>query len=133
MREKPTETLEQCRIVTGPYASNRSYGMTGAFRIGIGDAVLSIIASDGKDWEKAGLDGPAWEHVSVSTAGRCPTWDEMDIVKRLFWRDDECVIQFHPPRSEHINEHEYCLHLWRPIGVDIPMPPSVCVGVKRWQ
>lgn len=70
-----------------------------------------------------------WEHVSVSRADRCPTWDEMCDVKSLFWDDDDCVIQYHPPKKDHINNHEYCLHLWRPIGIDLPMPPKIMVGI----
>lgn len=88
---------------------------------------LSIVASDGGDWP---FDGPAWEHVSVSTPTRTPTWAEMSWVKRQFWGDDATVIEFHPPRSEYVNNHEHCLHLWRPIGVAIPLPPSLAVGFK---
>lgn len=73
--------------------------------------------------------GFGWEHVSVSRADRCPTWGEMCKVKSLFWDDDDCVIQYHPPKKDHINNHEYCLHLWRPIGIDLPMPPKIMVGI----
>jgi len=75
-------------------------------------------------------DGMGWEHVSVSTATRCPTWEEMCLVKRLFWDTEDCVMQLHPPQSQYVNNHPYCLHLWRPIGVTIPMPPSIMVGIK---
>ena len=47
----------------------------------------------------------------------------MDWVRRGFWLDDECVMQLHPPRSEHINVHPNCLHMWRPQRETIPMPP----------
>ncbi len=73
-------------------------------------------------------DGDGWEHVSVSTPDRCPTWDEMEWVKRKFWQDGDCVMQLHVPPSEHINCHPHCLHLWRPIGVEIPRPPAHMVG-----
>jgi hypothetical protein len=86
---------------------------------------LSIIASDGAEWP---FDGPPWEHVSVSRPDRCPTWDEMCAVKRLFWSDDECVVQFHPPRSQYVNFHAHCLHLWKPIGVEIALPPTHTLG-----
>lgn len=43
--------------------------------------------------------GGGWEHVSVSLSNRCPTWEEMCMVKDIFWGEDECVIQFHPPKS----------------------------------
>jgi hypothetical protein len=51
----------------------------------------------------------------------------MDAVKRIFWRDDETVMQLHVPRDQHVNEGEV-LHLWKPVSVKIPLPPTDCVG-----
>ena len=68
-----------------------------------------------------------WEHVSVSLPNRCPTWAEMCFVKALFWEDHEAVIQFHPPQSEYVNVHPYCLHLWRHKDGHV-CPPSILVG-----
>ena len=68
-----------------------------------------------------------WEHVSVSRKDRCPTWDEMCQIKDLFWDDSDCVVQFHPPKAEYVNNHPNCLHLWRPIGWDIRTPERVMV------
>ena len=65
-----------------------------------------------------------WEHVSVSLRNRCPTWDEMCLVKDIFWRDDECVVQFHPLKNEYVNLHPYCLHLWKKIGEETDLPPK---------
>jgi hypothetical protein len=86
-------------------------------------AMLRMIVSNG-DY-KAARVGPeyAWEHVSVSIENRCPTWEEMDYVKDLFWKPDECVMQLHVPKAEHKNCHQYCLHLWRPLETTIPRPP----------
>lgn len=86
----------------------------GAFRLGD----LLVIAS----W----VEG--WDHVSVSRRDRCPTWEEMERVKRAFFRDDETAMQLHVPPRDHINIHPYCLHLWRPHGAPIPMPPKEMVG-----
>lgn len=72
--------------------------------------------------------GGGWEHVSVSLARRCPTWEEMCMVKDIFWGEDECVVQFHPPRSEYVNRHPYCLHLWKKIGEEYETPPKEYVG-----
>jgi hypothetical protein len=74
-------------------------------------------------------NGMGWEHVSVSREDRCPTWDEMCQVKALFWSDEDCVIQYHPPKSEYVNQHPFCLHLWRPMEVILPRPPKILVGV----
>jgi hypothetical protein len=76
-------------------------------------------------------NGMGWEHVSVSLyKRRCPTWDEMCMVKELFWDADDCVIQFHPTRNENISMHDFCLHLWRPIEKEFPRPDSIMVGFK---
>lgn len=91
---------------------------------------ICVIVSDGTDWESCGYPPPVFEHVSVSLADRCPTWEEMAWVKSLWWRDDETVIQYHVPVSEHINCHPYCLHLWKPVGVTLPMPPGDTVAPK---
>lgn len=70
-----------------------------------------------------------WEHASVSHPRRCPTWTEMDAVKRLFWKPTETVVQYHPPEAEHVNLHPFCLHLWRPLGGrKLPRPPLELVG-----
>lgn len=37
--------------------------------------------------------------------------------------------QYHPPKSAYVNNHPNCLHLWRPIGIEMPRPPSIMVGI----
>lgn len=85
---------------------------------------LIIIASEGDE------EVP-WEHVSVRAADykgeRIPTWDEMCFVKGLFWDDEEAVVQFHPPKSEYVNNHPHVLHLWKPVSLEIPRPPMFAV------
>ncbi|MCX7772945.1 MAG: hypothetical protein N2376_07530 [Clostridia bacterium] len=68
--------------------------------------------------------GGGWDHVSVSYSNRCPTWEEMSYIKDAFFGPDECVVQYHPAKSEYVNLHPYCLHLWRPQNEAIPMPPK---------
>lgn len=82
---------------------------------------LKVIAVDGEE--------TGWEHVSVSIedSKRPPSWAEMCIVKRLFWDANECVIQFHPPEEDYVNNHPGVLHLWRKVGAEFPMPPKICV------
>lgn len=69
-----------------------------------------------------------WDHVSVSRKNRCPNWPEMEHVKRLFFRDDECAMQLHVPPVDHLSYHPHCLHIWRPHGVEIPRPPAMMVA-----
>ena len=84
----------------------------------IKDAVV-IIAS----W------GGGWEHVSASLRKRCPSWEEMCMIKDIFWDDEECVVQYHPPKSKYVNCHPHCLHLWKKIGTEFETPPKIFVGV----
>ncbi len=123
MRTTLPDKLEAARL-----AGDRSWGAYGQFRVqGPCGESLCIVASgaDADDPMAAG-----WEHVSVSTGRRVPNWLEMCFAKDLFWDAHECVVQFHPPRSEYVNNHPNCLHLWRHNKVDFPLPPSILVGDK---
>lgn len=79
-------------------------------------------------------DEMGWEHVSVSlSVKRCPDWEEMCMIKDLFWDKEDCVLQYHPPESEYVNYAPYVLHMWRPTDQNIPLPPSIVVGPKETQ
>lgn len=71
-----------------------------------------------------------WEHLSVSLPHRCPTWEQMCFMKDQFWNDDEVCFQLHPKKEDYVNNHNYCLHIWRNIETEIITPPRIMVGVK---
>lgn len=121
MLPKKMKVPEQYRIKTGIMGSDESYGNNGSFKIPFESFEFSVIASDQE----------GWEHVSVALPNRNPNWREMCFFKNLFWGEDICVIQFHPPKAEYINNHPHCLHLWKPIDKDIETPPYSLVGVKE--
>ena len=85
-------------------------------------AVFSPVQA-GKKLRIIASTGMGWDHVSVSLPHRIPTWKEMDYIKRLFFNPDEVVMQIHPAESKHVNNMEFCLHLWRPQNENIPLPP----------
>lgn len=77
--------------------------------------------------------GGGWEHVSIDGKKRMPTWEEMCQLKDVFFDEDECCVQYHPPKNEYVNNIPYCLHIWKPIeqySGKLPIPPSLFVGVK---
>lgn len=74
--------------------------------------------------------GGGWEHLSVSTPTRTPSWEEMQKMKEIFWNDDEVCMQLHPKKEDYVNNHPYCLHIWKPLKEKIPTPPSIMVGLK---
>lgn len=127
MRNEIDPKLIQGRVKSGPFGSDDSIGLNGAFFVfGPCGEELKIIASDAS----AGQAVDGWEHVSVSTRRRCPNWREMCFVKNLFFKSTETVVQFHPPEDDYINNHPHCLHLWRDTKHDHRLPPSILVGIK---
>lgn len=123
MKSKVPPEVEKHRLTTGPMKSDSSYGMNGFFMLSLKGQTLAVMVSDGVDWKKGGMTGEPWEHASVSLMHRCPSWNEMCYVLGLFWNDDETVIQIHPPKEHYVNVHPNCLHLWKPVGIEIPLPP----------
>lgn len=80
-------------------------------------------------------NGGGWEHVSIAPYKRSytPSWEDMCNLKDMFFKDEETVVQFHPAKSEYVNNVPNCLHLWRPTDAELPTPPSILVGVKKGQ
>jgi len=72
-----------------------------------------------------------WQHISISTGlKRCPTWEEMCQIKDLFFDEEQVVVQFHPRKSEYVNNAKNCLHLWALNDwAGFPTPPKWTVGV----
>lgn len=103
---------EKNRVTSGMFGTSKTNGNNGIFIVTHGKVKLTCIASDGLEWE----------HVSVSLHNRTPTWDEMCFIKSMFWDDEDCVMQLHPPKSQYVNNHPHCLHLWRPTAQEIPLP-----------
>ena len=102
-----------------------SDALFGGFVIRLKTGVKVFAMSSGEAHGTTGVD--AWEHVSVSLPDRCPTWEEMCEIKDLFWKATETVVQFHPPKTSYVNNHPYCLHLWRHVDQEVNLPPIQAV------
>ena len=118
MKENNKE-IEKYRIKA---LSSESDGNNGAFFVKFlkTNVTLKVIVSDGM----------GWDHVSVSLPRRCPNWEEMSFIKDLFFSEEETVVQFHPKKTEYVNNHPYCLHIWKKQNVEIDLPPSILTGIK---
>lgn len=115
------------KLEDGRVEGDSSWGAYGKFILqGPCGERLCIVASGADDDD---IVSEGWEHVSVSTARRVPNWREMCFVKDLFWGEEEWVVQFHPARSEYVNNHPNVLHLWRHRD-GFPTPPFILVGLK---
>ncbi len=111
---------EQFRVKDGFFGTKEGSGNNGLFEVPV-PKIATVLATD----------GIGWEHVSVSFPDKkMPTWGVMCKIKDVFWDEEDLVVQYHPPKSEHVNNHPACLHLWRPTDQTIPCPPSIAVGLK---
>ena len=129
MRRIVHPDVNKYRLRNGMFATRDIDGNIGMFLIpGPLGRDLTVMASDASEWP---FDKPAWEHVSVSTPKRTPHWDEMCFIKNLFWDKEETVIQLHPPESVYVNNHPHVLHLWKPVEIELPLPPASTVGDKN--
>lgn len=68
-------------------------------------------------------EGGLMEHVSISSYRKrqLPSWDDMCRLKKMFFRDDEMVVQIHPEAERYlhgVNGLGNVLHLWRPKNGD---------------
>ncbi len=140
---------ELSRDTTHPVLGSTSAdGNNGAFQVESPEPGwrLALICSDASDPDIR----ERWEHVSVHAyreqrvevvgllgrgikpglKQRTPTWKEMAYVKDLCWDGEDVVMQLHPRKSEYVNNHPHVLHLWRPVDVAIPTPPSIFVGTR---
>lgn len=104
------------------------FGTEGNHRAGMFE--LPSATAEGVTLRVVASVGKGWDHLSVSTRRRCPVWEEMEQVKRLFFQPGECAMQLHVPVAEHINHCPYCLHIWRPHKKAIPRPPGWRVGPR---
>ena len=122
---KDLHTLDQYRVDMRHIYGTLGDNGNGFFKVFVHGKSFNCIASN----------GGGWEHVSVSPGSpnrkKCATWDEMCAIKDMFFEPEETVVQYHPPRSDYVNNHPYCLHMWRPIGQELPRPPSIFVGIKE--
>lgn len=113
---------EPSRTVPLQYCSTPADGCNGLFRFTLHGQLIRVIASD----------GGGWKHISVSIEyeRKPPTWEIMCRVKDLFFEPEEVAVQFHPRKSEYVNNHPGCLHLWACTDREFPTPPSFMVGIK---
>jgi hypothetical protein len=104
MRSKPLPVIEKGRKDTNEPGDPCGMFLATCPTTG---ARLTVVSDDGSAWKEANLPGEPWEHVSVSTPTRCPSWEEMCWVKDVFFSGEETVVQLHPPKSKYVNDNPY--------------------------
>lgn len=76
-------------------------------------------------------DPHEWTHASISWTDRLPTYAELCRLKEAVWGGDGYAYQVFAPASEHVNIHEFALHLWgRADGAPVLPEFTRLAGVK---
>lgn len=122
MRPEPNIRVEQFRKnhpTLGPSDAGCNWGY---FEVPFNSNTLRVLSSGAEH------ESQEWEHVSISLINRCPNWQEMCMIKNLFWDEQETAIQFHPKKSEYVNTHPNVLHLWKCVNQQIKLPPKELIG-----
>lgn len=71
--------------------------------------------------------GRRWVHASASKKNQLPSWQDLKIVKDLFFGPERLVVQILAPKAEWVNFHETTLHLWH--CIDEPqIVPMAAIG-----
>lgn len=52
-------------------------------------------------------------HLSISHQTRQPTYDEVKEARYKFLPDNVHMAMIFPPKSEFVNIHNFCFHLWQ--------------------
>jgi hypothetical protein len=94
----PDRRREIREVPLGPAGSLPAMGGTKAYRMG----ACQILVSPGHD---------GW-HLSISRPDRLPSWEELRDARYALVPEDVTMAMFLPPRSEYVNVHETCLHLY---------------------
>lgn len=102
------------RVLSSEWQTLQPFGDGNAYRHRNGLRVIVTTADfpDGRDWM----------HISVSRADRLPNWDDLKLVKSTFAGNDRYAYQVFPPADQHVNIHDFCLHLWVPLTGEPPLP-----------
>ncbi|HET9748349.1 MAG TPA: hypothetical protein VFS06_03510 [Casimicrobiaceae bacterium] len=74
--------------------------------------------------ENRGAKTGVWLHVSLSRAGKLPSWEDVREVKDIFIGRDRCAIHMVPPEKFYVNLHPYTLHLFSRLDADT-VPPRL--------
>lgn len=110
------------RIRVGDFGTTDAYGNNGGF-------LIPSPTRKRRTFQVFASDGLGWEHISVcvrigtGAEVQTPLWEEMQYLKQLFWDAEDVVMQLHPAEKNYVNMAANVLHLWRPVGKEIPVPP----------
>ncbi|MGB0971799.1 MAG: DUF7694 domain-containing protein, partial [Mycobacterium sp.] len=109
MREKPMFT-NAGRVIT----VDKSDDQNAHYLLHVGRDYLSTRVSNGGGWDHVSVTAQKKTRIGFASASRCPTWEQMCLVKDVFFHPTETVMQLHVPEQDNISHHNFCLHLWRP-------------------
>ncbi len=93
------------RLGRGDWATPVPFGPDGWKIVHLGGNSSVIVTCADQD------DGLDWIHASIAHTDRMPTYADLKLLHAAVFGDGWAYQVFAPP-SDHVNIHEYALHLW---------------------
>jgi hypothetical protein len=93
------------RLGRGDWSTPTEFGPDGWKFVHLSGEGSVIITCSDQD------DGNEWVHASVAWVDRMPTYADLKWLHAAVF-DDGWAYQLFVPPSDHVNIHEYALHLW---------------------
>lgn len=118
---KNLHLFDRNRVDMSYYYGSIGDGKNGVFEFNI----------NGKQYFAVASVGGGWDHVSISTSNEVPSVDMMETFKQMFFKENETVVEYHPKKSEYVNNFDYCLHLWRPNKEEMKLPDSASLDYEN--
>ncbi len=87
-------------------------GWTMVSRTGVYTVIVTAAMQD---------DGHEWIHASIAADGWMPDYSDLQLLHRAAFGDGWAHLVF-APRADHVNIHEYALHLWGRSDGSNPIP-----------
>lgn len=132
MKSDSTE-INQFRVTEGEGASTDADGMNGNFTFKVGDAIVQVssVQNSPEGWNHvicAAFEHPKSNIISRLTAQqprpRMTNGEETMAVKRLFFEDDETVVEYWPKKGSFLPMSLHARHLWQRIHSDVATPEN---------
>lgn len=87
-------------------------------------------------WECVGVGvrkRPTHSKSRLDKIARALTYEELAMVKNIFWGDEEVVTMFIPPFEVHLFGQQWVSYLWRVIHLPQPIPAPILKLLEHYK
>lgn len=87
-----------------------------------GNGVFDVIVEE-KPFFVIASNREGWEHVCIHGRDWCISWSAIRALKDMFFEQEDKYFLTYLEQGKHLDPPFFWLHLWRPIGAELPTLP----------